>query len=91
MRIADMLGRSKPTISFEFMAPRDESEVEVLERTVATLAGHAPEALGEGLRVAVGAAWADLGAAAHRVPTRVGPLDPPPVAHAVPPPACLLV
>ena len=43
MRIADLLARSKPTISFEFMAPRDENEVEVLERTVATLAGHAPD------------------------------------------------
>ena len=43
MRIADMLARSRPTISFEFMAPRDESEVDVLERTVATLAGHAPD------------------------------------------------
>ncbi len=43
MRIAELLGRSRPTISFEFMAPRDESEVEVLERTVAALAGHAPD------------------------------------------------
>src|SRR5260370_26425898 len=43
MRIADMLSRPKPSVSFEFMAPRDESEVEVLERTVATLAGHAPD------------------------------------------------
>ena len=38
-----MLARSRPTISFEFMAPRDEAEVDVLERTVATLAGHAPD------------------------------------------------
>ncbi len=38
-----MLARSKPTVSFEFMAPRDDSEVDVLERTVATLAGHAPD------------------------------------------------
>jgi len=38
-----MLARSRPSISFEFMAPRDEAEVEVLERTVATLAGHAPD------------------------------------------------
>jgi len=38
-----MLVRGRPTISFEFMAPRDEAEVEVLERTVATLAGHAPD------------------------------------------------
>src|SRR5437588_9959679 len=42
MRIADMLARSKPSISFEFMAPRDETAVEVMERTVAALAGHAP-------------------------------------------------
>src|SRR3982074_3758922 len=38
-----MLARSRPTVSFEFMAPRDESEVDVLERTVGTLAGHAPD------------------------------------------------
>jgi methylenetetrahydrofolate reductase (NADPH) len=43
MRIAEMLSRPKPSVSFEFMAPRDESEVDVLERTVATLAGHAPD------------------------------------------------
>lgn len=43
MRIAEMLARSKPTVSFEFMAPRDTSEVDLLERTVATLAGHAPD------------------------------------------------
>src|SRR5213593_327921 len=43
MRIAEMLTRSKPTISFEFMAPRNESEVDVLEQTVSTLAGHAPD------------------------------------------------
>src|ERR1700686_2855375 len=43
MRIADMLARPRPSVSFEFMAPRDESEDEVLERTVATLAGHAPD------------------------------------------------
>ena len=43
MRIADMLGRSRPTISFEFMAPRDETEVDALERTIAALAGHAPD------------------------------------------------
>jgi methylenetetrahydrofolate reductase (NADPH) len=43
MRIADMLARARPSVSFEFMAPRDESEVDVLERTVATLAGHAPD------------------------------------------------
>lgn len=43
MRIADMLSRGRPAVSFEFMAPRDDSEVEVLERTVAALAGHAPD------------------------------------------------
>src|SRR5258708_6817942 len=43
MRIAAMLARSGPTVSFEFMAPRDEIEVEVLEKTVAALAGHAPD------------------------------------------------
>jgi methylenetetrahydrofolate reductase (NADPH) len=43
MRIADMLSRPRPSVSFEFMAPRDESEVDLLERTVATLAGHAPD------------------------------------------------
>jgi methylenetetrahydrofolate reductase (NADPH) len=43
MRIADMLSSGRPSVSFEFMAPRDEAEVEVLERTVAALAGHAPD------------------------------------------------
>ncbi|HAC47207.1 MAG TPA: methylenetetrahydrofolate reductase [NAD(P)H], partial [Chloroflexi bacterium] len=43
MRIVDLLTRGRPTVSFEFMAPRDETEVEVLEKTVATLAGHAPD------------------------------------------------
>src|SRR5712671_7163614 len=43
MRIAEMLARTRPSVSFEFMAPRDESEVELLEKTVATLAGHAPD------------------------------------------------
>ncbi len=43
MRIAELLGRSRPTISFEFIAPRDETEVDVLERTIAELAGHAPD------------------------------------------------
>ncbi len=38
-----MLARSRPSISFEFMAPREEAEVEVLERAVATLAGHSPD------------------------------------------------
>ncbi len=43
MRIAEMLVRGRPTVSFEFMPPRDMSEVELLEKTVATLAGHAPD------------------------------------------------
>lgn len=43
MRIADLLRRGRPTISFEFMAPRDEAEVGVLEHTIAELAGHAPD------------------------------------------------
>jgi methylenetetrahydrofolate reductase (NADPH) len=43
MRIVEMLNRGRPTVSFEFMAPRDEGEVELLERTVATLSGHAPD------------------------------------------------
>ncbi len=43
MRIADILGRARPSVSFEFMAPREEKEVDVLERTVAALAGHAPD------------------------------------------------
>src|SRR5438067_12665686 len=54
MRIADMLQRGRPTISFEFMAPRDESEVEVLERTVAALAGHAPDWVSVTYRVRTG-------------------------------------
>src|SRR5260370_41855282 len=43
MRIAEMLTRGRPTVSFEFMAPRDEDEVAAVEKTVATLAGHAPD------------------------------------------------
>jgi methylenetetrahydrofolate reductase (NADPH) len=43
MRIADMLARARPSVSFEFMAPRDEQEVEVLERTISALAGHGPD------------------------------------------------
>jgi methylenetetrahydrofolate reductase (NADPH) len=43
MRIADMLARPRPSVSFEFMAPREEKEVDVLERTIAALAGHAPD------------------------------------------------
>jgi methylenetetrahydrofolate reductase (NADPH) len=60
MRIADMLTRSRPTISFEFMAPRDESEVEVLEQTVATLAGHAPDWVSVTYRVRTGDKTLDL-------------------------------
>jgi len=29
MRIANLLARGKPTVSFEFMAPRDEAEVDL--------------------------------------------------------------
>ncbi|TMF68112.1 MAG: methylenetetrahydrofolate reductase [NAD(P)H] [Chloroflexi bacterium] len=54
MRIADMLARSKPSVSFEFMAPRDESEVETLERTIAALAGHAPDWVSVTYRVRTG-------------------------------------
>src|SRR5438552_15636467 len=54
MRIADMLARSKPSVSFEFMAPRDENEVEVLERTIAALAGHAPDWVSVTYRVRTG-------------------------------------
>src|SRR5260370_3838629 len=60
MRIADMLQRGRTTISFEFMAPRDESEVEVLERTVAALAGHAPDWVSVTYRVRTGAKTLDL-------------------------------
>ena len=38
-----MLTRGRPTVSFEFMAPRDEDEVAAVEKTVAALAGHAPD------------------------------------------------
>jgi methylenetetrahydrofolate reductase (NADPH) len=54
MRIADMFTRGRPTVSFEFMAPRDESEVEVLEHTVSTLAGHAPDWVSVTYRVRTG-------------------------------------
>jgi methylenetetrahydrofolate reductase (NADPH) len=54
MRIADLLKRSRPTVSFEFMAPRDESEVDVLERTIAALAGHAPDWVSVTYRVRTG-------------------------------------
>ena len=54
MRIADMLRRSRPTISFEFMAPREDSEVDMLERTIAALAGHAPDWVSVTYRVRTG-------------------------------------
>jgi methylenetetrahydrofolate reductase (NADPH) len=54
MRIADLLRRGRPTISFEFMAPRDESEVDVLEKTIAALAGHAPDWVSVTYRVRTG-------------------------------------
>ena len=60
MRIADLLARSRPSISFEFMAPRDESEVDVLERTVAALAGHAPDWVSVTYRVRTGEKTLDL-------------------------------
>jgi methylenetetrahydrofolate reductase (NADPH) len=54
MRISDMLARGRPSISFEFMAPRDETEVDVLERVIATLAGHAPDWVSVTYRVRTG-------------------------------------
>ena len=60
MRIAELLGRSRPTISFEFMAPRDESEVDALERTVAALAGHAPDWVSVTYRLRTGDKTLDL-------------------------------
>ena len=60
MRIAELLGRSRPTISFEFMAPRDEAEVEVLERTIAALAGHAPDWVSVTYRLRTGDKTLDL-------------------------------
>src|SRR6202140_2329454 len=54
MRIAELLGRSRTTISFGFMAPRDETGVEVLERTVAALAGHAPDWVSVTYRLSTG-------------------------------------
>lgn len=43
VRIADMLARGRPTVSFEFMAPRSDEEVAVLESTIAALADRAPD------------------------------------------------
>ncbi len=54
MRIAHLLNRGRPTVSFEFMAPRDEDEVLILERTVAALAGHAPDWVSVTYRVRTG-------------------------------------
>ena len=54
MRIADMLARGRPTVSFEFMAPRDEGEVGVVEKTIAALAGHAPDWVSVTYRKATG-------------------------------------
>ncbi len=54
MRIADMLRRGRPTISFEFMAPRDDAEVGVLEHTIAALVGHAPDWVSVTYRVRTG-------------------------------------
>jgi methylenetetrahydrofolate reductase (NADPH) len=60
MRIADMLARGRPSVSFEFMAPRDEAEVEVLERTVSALAGHGPDWVSVTYRVRTGEKTLDL-------------------------------
>src|SRR5258708_32199416 len=60
MGIGDMLARSRPSVSFEFMAPRDESEVEVPERTIATLAGHGPDWVSVTYRLRTGEKTLDL-------------------------------
>jgi methylenetetrahydrofolate reductase (NADPH) len=60
MRIADMLARGRPSVSFEFMAPRDEAEVDVLERTVSALAGHGPDWVSVTYRVRTGEKTLDL-------------------------------
>lgn len=57
---------------------RHEAQVEA---ELEGMAGHTPETLGEGLRVAVDASWADLRAPAHGIPRRVRPLDFRIVAH----------
>ena len=49
-----MLRRGRPTISFEFMAPRNETEVDAMERTIATLAGNAPDWISVTYRRATG-------------------------------------
>ena len=60
MRIADMLARGRPTISFEFMAPRSEDEVKVLEKTIAALARHAPDWVSVTYRLVTGDKTLDL-------------------------------
>jgi len=60
MRIAEMLARDRPSISFEFMAPRNESEVDQLERTIAALAGHAPDWVSVTYRTITGDKTLDL-------------------------------
>src|SRR5256884_374729 len=60
MRIADMLVGGRPTVSFEFMAPRDESEVDALEKTIAAIAGHAPDWGSVTYRKATGAKTLEL-------------------------------
>src|SRR2546425_630061 len=54
MRIAEMLTRGRPTVSFEFMAPRDEDEVAMVEKTIAALAGHTPDWVSVTYRKATG-------------------------------------
>src|SRR5689334_10468013 len=54
MRIADLLKRGRPTVSFEFMAPRDEREVDALEKTISALAGNAPDWISVTYRRATG-------------------------------------
>ncbi len=49
-----MLARGRPTVSFEFMAPRDEGEVALVEKTIAALAGHAPDWVSVTYRKATG-------------------------------------
>lgn len=60
MRIADMLTRGRPSVSFEFMAPRDEAEVDVLEHTISALAGHGPDWVSVTYRVRTGEKTLDL-------------------------------
>jgi methylenetetrahydrofolate reductase (NADPH) len=60
MRIADMLARGRPSISFEFMAPRDEGEAAVMERTVAALAGNVPDWVSVTYRRATGQTTLEL-------------------------------